>query len=57
MTDKPLPIPYCSRNNSRENRDTSRHRSLNKFSFSRPASPNYNRDGNRSRRPFSRNRL
>ena len=100
MTGKPLSIPYRSRSNSRDNRDTSRHRSPknhhiqnqnltleiaildhkvgwvhhtqdhqtsrkkpsynnnnNYSSNSRPQSPNYNRDGNRSRRLFSHNCL
>ena len=34
MTGKPLPFPYSSRSNSRENQDTSRHRRPNKYSFS-----------------------
>ena len=91
VTGKPQPFPYCSRSNSREHRNNSRHRSPNKFpknnskpfygksnfkppsrngspyprsnfqsntqNNSRPQSPYYNRDGNCSRRPFSRNRL
>ena len=98
MTAKLLPFSGRSRSNCRENRDTSRHRSPTKSSYTnskphygsndfkppsksgspyqippsfqkelnynnnntnsntfRPQSPNYNRDGNRSRQPFSRN--
>ena len=91
MSGKPLPFPHCSRCNSRDQRNHSRHRSPSKLSQnnskpyygnsnfkppssngspyprpntqnnsqykSRPQSPHYNRDGNRSRRPFSQNRL
>ena len=34
MTAKPLALSYCSRNNNRDNRDTSRHRNPNKLSHS-----------------------
>ena len=34
MTAKPLPLSYCSRSNSRDNRDTSGHRNPNKLSHS-----------------------
>ena len=99
MTGKQLLIPYRSQSNSRDTRDTFRHRSTNNTSLSnskscygnsnlkhpsktgspyprqqnflkksnysnfntyssnsRPQSSNYNRDGDRSRQLFSRNR-
>ena len=47
------PYPRTSYNQHKPNFNKNYTNSTN----SRPQSPSYNRDGNRSRRPFSRNRL